>query len=192
MASNEFPVAVIGIACRIPHCENASQFWQFIRNKRESVGKFPTSRAEDVDHVLKKIGDDKLAKPNSPFFTGSFFDEIDKFDAQFFGISPQEAQFIDPQQRFFLRTAWEAFEDAGIAPEVYGSDIGVFVGNANDKYAQIITENHQSTAFGTHAPFIASRLSYTFDLKGPAFLVGIGCSSSLLAVHLAAQVSTNR
>ncbi|RWS11076.1 non-ribosomal peptide synthetase-like protein [Dinothrombium tinctorium] len=187
MACKDYPVAVIGIACRLPQSENCSQFWQFLIEKRDSSGKFPKNRAKDIDHVLKRMSNEMLANPDSPYFTGSFFQSIDKFDASFFGISPQEAQFIDPQQRLFLSTAWEALEDAGIAGNITGTETGVYVGNANDKYAQVITESHHSAAFGTHAPFIASRLSYTLDLRGPALLVGVGCSSSLLAVHLACE-----
>ncbi|RWR98423.1 hypothetical protein B4U79_18917, partial [Dinothrombium tinctorium] len=95
---------------------------------------------------------------------------------------------IDPQQRFFLRIAWEAIEDAGLAASIFGSDTGVYIGYPEEKYLQILRHVNKESALGTHPPFTATRLSYHLDLRGPAFLVNAACSSSLLAAHLACEI----
>ncbi|RWR99614.1 hypothetical protein B4U79_13797, partial [Dinothrombium tinctorium] len=185
MADNDFPVAVIGIACRLPQAENSSQFWEFICEKRDANGDLPAERAKDLEHLVQKVDPENFVNANSPFFTGCFFESIDKFDANFFGISPEEAQYIDPQQRFFLRTGWEAIEDAGIAASIFGSETGVYIGYPEEKYLKILPHINLAAALGTHPPFIAARLSYTLNLRGPSFLVNAACSASLVAAHVA-------
>ncbi|RWS00509.1 hypothetical protein B4U79_07586, partial [Dinothrombium tinctorium] len=187
MAENDFPVAVIGIACRLPRAENSSQFWEFICEKRDANGDLPAERAKDLEHLVRKMDPENFVNANSPFFTGCFFESIDKFDANFFGISPEEAQYIDPQQRFFLRTAWEAIEDAGIAASIFGSETGVYIGYPEEKYLEILPHINRAAALGTHPPFIAARLSYTLNLRGPSFLVNAACSASLVAAHVACE-----
>ncbi|RWS06170.1 hypothetical protein B4U79_07780, partial [Dinothrombium tinctorium] len=191
MAEKEFPVAVIGIACRLPEAENCSQFWKFISEKRDAIGELSAQRAKDIEHVVKRTDREAFVNADRPFLTGSFFETIDGFDSIFFGISPQEAVYIDPQHRFILRSAWEAIEDAGIAAHIFGSNTGVFMGYPEEKYLNILPEINKAAAIGTHSPFTAARVSYTFNLRGPSFLVNASSSSSLLAVHLACQALRN-
>ncbi|RWS10950.1 hypothetical protein B4U79_08401 [Dinothrombium tinctorium] len=187
MASKDYPIAVIGISCFLPKNENCSEFWQFILEKQESNGNLSAHRAKDIDHIVKQIKEDMFVYPNSPFYTGSHYERIDQFDANFFGISPQEAAVIDPQQRFFLRTAWEAFEDAGLAADIWGSQTGVYIGNPVYNFLQVHEEPSLNALMGSQVSFTAARVAYTFDLRGPAFVVNTACSSSLLATHVACQ-----
>ncbi len=187
MASADFPVAITGVACRLPGARNCEQFWQLLMDGRDTVDRFPASRAADVAHVLPYFAD-QLTDPLEPFFTGSFFESVDTFDAALFGISEREALFIEPEQRIFLETVYELFEDAGVAGSIRGTNTGIYVGHTMNKYKQILTENHPSISHGNHSPFIASRVSYIFDLHGPALMVATDSSSSMLAVHLACQV----
>ncbi|KAK6195304.1 hypothetical protein SNE40_000764 [Patella caerulea] len=186
MASSKFPVAVIGVGVRLPGAENCEQFWDLMINGEDTVDEFSKERAADVDHVLAAFRG-QLVDEEKPFFTGSFFKSVDKFDPDVFQINPREAHFIEPEQRFFLEVVWEMLEDAAYASKIRGSNTGVYVGNTVNKYKYILNENHPSISHGNHSPFISSRVSYTHDLHGPAMMVATGCSSSLLAVHLACQ-----
>ena len=186
MASKEFPVAIIGMAVRLPGAESCDEFWKLLIDSRDTVSKFPENRVSDVYHTLSAF-QSSLLNEQCPFFTGSYFTSVDEFDAELFSINPKEALFIEPEQRFFLELVWELLEDAGYASKIKGTNTGVYVGNTVNKYKYILTENHPSVSHGNHSPFISSRVSYTLDLKGPAMMVATGCSSSLLAVHLACQ-----
>ena len=186
MASHDFPVAVIGMAVKLPGADNCNDFWELMVNQRDTVTEFPKERAADIEHVLPAFKG-QFVDEDSPFFTGSFFKSVDGFDPDMFGINPKEALFIEPEQRIFLQTVWELLEDAGYASKIRDSNTGVYVGNTVNKYKYILTENHPSISHGNHSPFISSRVSYTFNLTGPAMMVATGCSSSLLAVHLACQ-----
>ena len=187
MASKEFPVAIIGMAVRLPGAESCDEFWKLLIERQDTVSQFPKNRASDVHHTLSTFQSSLLLNEKDPFFTGSFFKSVDKFDADLFSINPKEALFIEPEQRFFLELVWELLEDAGYACKIKGTKTGVYVGNTVNKYKYILTENHPSVSHGNHSPFISSRVSYTLDLSGPAMMVATGCSSSLLAVHLACQ-----
>lgn len=178
MASSTFPVAVIAKTVRLPHADNCEEFWQLMNDGVDTVKDFPASRANDVKHVLSAFGDQLLDTEN-PFFTGSFFESVDKFDSDMFQVNSREALFIEPEQRIFLETVWELIENAGYASKIKGSNTGVYVGNTVNKYKFILTENHPSISHGNHSPFISSRVSYTYDLHGPAMMVATGCSSSL-------------
>ena len=186
MASSKFPVAVIGVGVRLPGAQCCDEFWELMVDGKDTVSEFPAGRANDIAHVVKSFKG-KLVDEDKPFFTGSFFNEVDKFDADVFQINPGEALFIEPEQRIFLEVTWELLEDAGYASKIKGSRTGVYVGNTVNKYKYILTENHPSISHGNHSPFISSRVSYTHDLQGPAMMIATGCSSSLLAVHVACQ-----
>ena len=186
MASSQFPVAIIGMATRLPGAQTCDEFWDLLNDGRDTVTKLPQQRICDIRHAVDMFRGE-LVDEDDPFFTGSFFQSVDSFDANFFHINPKEAVFIEPEQRFFLEITWEAIEDAGYASTIQGSNTGVYVGNTVNKYKYILTENHPSISHGNHSPFIASRMSYTHNLQGPAMMIATGCSSSLLAVHVACQ-----
>ena len=123
---------------------------------------------------------------------GGFIEGIDLFDASFFGISAREAARMDPQQRLFLEVAWEALEDAGIAPTTLASsDTGVFVGASTHDYSLLFGDALEliDADYGTgNAPgVIANRLSYVLDLHGPSVTFDTACSSSLVALQAACR-----
>ena len=123
---------------------------------------------------------------------GGFLDDIDAFDAAFFGIAPREAALMDPQQRMLLEVAWEALEDAGLtAGRLEGSRTGVFVAIYNHDYLRYQYADPDRveayTSSGTAYSIAAGRLAYLYDLRGPAVVVDTACSSSLVAVHEACQ-----
>ncbi|MEU5313862.1 beta-ketoacyl synthase N-terminal-like domain-containing protein, partial [Streptomyces sp. NPDC021562] len=175
------PVAVIGLACRLPGAADPAAFWQLLRAGRDAITEPPPHR-----HPAPGADTDG-PRP------GGYLDRVDGFDAAFFGISPHEAQAIDPQQRLALELGWEALEDAGIAPDsLGGSPAGVYVGAIADDYATLLRRGgpqgitrHVFT--GVQRGLIANRLSYSLGLRGPSLTVDCGQSSSLVAVHLAAE-----
>src|SRR5262249_48845891 len=137
------------------------------------------------------IYDPDLLEPRSTNTKyGGFLSDIARFDARFFGISPQEARAMDPQQRILLELTWTAYEHAGIRPSTQrGSCTGVFVGIGFNEYGDILFRNPDN--FGAFSPagaeisMAANRISHVFDLRGPSLTVNTGCSSALTAIHLA-------
>ena len=186
MASTDFPVAVIGMAVNLPAARTCNEFWSLLVDGKESVEHFPSNRANDVHHVVNAFSSELIDKEN-PFFFGSFFENVDKFDPSVFLISKQEALYIEPEQRILLETVWAVLEDAGYISKIRETKTGVYIGNTVNKYKYILTDDHPSIFHGNHFPSISARISYIFDLKGPARMVATGCSSSLLSVHLACQ-----
>ena len=150
---------------KLPDVQSCDEFWQLMINGKDTVKDFPPERAADIDHVLSPFRNQLVTK-DKPFFTGSFFQSVDKFDNSLFQINPREALFIEPEQRIFLETVWELLEDAGYASNIKGTKTGVYVGNTVNKYKYILTENHPSISHGNHSPFISSRVSYTHNLQG--------------------------
>ena len=123
---------------------------------------------------------------------GGFIDQLKSFDTTFWGISPREAIRMDPQQRWLLETAWEAIEDAGIAPSsLRGRNIGVFVGISTHDYGSLQSDDlsHYDvyTNSGGTLSISANRISYLFDFIGPSLAVDTACSSSLVAVSQACR-----
>nr|WCO03995.1 AjuB [Cystobacter sp.] len=183
------PIAVVGLGCRFPGGVNGPEaFWKLLREGREAVTEVPPSRW-DVDALYDPDPDapGKIASRH-----GAFVEDVDRFDARFFGVSPREAQSMDPQQRLLLEVSWEALEHAGLAPDrLAGSRTGVFVGiSGNDYLRFLFADPERIDAYvGTgNADSVASgRLSYLLGLKGPSLSVDTACSSSLVAVHLACQ-----
>lgn len=116
---------------------------------------------------------------------GGFIEHPEYFDPLFFHISPQEAEKLDPQERLFLETCWEAIEDAGYTPEILGKQVGVFAGVMHNDYALVGVENAFPLT-SSHAP-IANRVSYICNFHGPSFVIDTACSSSLTAIHLAIE-----
>jgi acyl transferase domain-containing protein/NADPH:quinone reductase-like Zn-dependent oxidoreductase/acyl carrier protein len=185
------PVAVVGMGCRWPgHCDTPEAFWNMLRDGTDALVEVPPERWAIDDYYDSDPG----AAGKMYTRRAGFLDQVDQFDAKFFGITPREAAGIDPQQRLMLEVGWEALEDAGIAPSsLKGSNTGVFVGIGSSDYAQMslastqIAEVDAYTGSGGGNCFAAGRLSYTLGLRGPSLIVDTACSSSLVAVHLACQ-----
>lgn len=187
-------IAIIGISINFPKSNNLEDFWVNIKNQTECGAKFSENRKVDVENLLKF----KNIPLNSvEYDTGVYLEEIDKFDYNFFRISPKEASFTDPQQRLFLESAWHAIEDAGYGGNrIMGTKTGVYVGfSPTAMYMRLINEVDPAAAplalVGNTTAVTTGRLSYLLDLKGPSMVVDTACSSSLVAVHVACKSIKN-
>jgi acyl transferase domain-containing protein/NAD(P)-dependent dehydrogenase (short-subunit alcohol dehydrogenase family)/aryl carrier-like protein len=185
------PIAVVGMGCRFPQGANSPEaFWDLLRDGVDTVTEVPAHRW-DVDAVYDPDPD---ATGKSYTRWGAFIDNVDRFDAAFFGVSPREAVSMDPQQRILLEVTWEALEHAAIAPSsLAGSQTAVYVGITTHDYAMELAEavgSRHGDAYspsGTAHSVAAGRLSYVLGLHGPNVAIDTACSSSLVALHWAVQ-----
>ncbi len=188
-------IAVVGMAGRFPGAKNVDTFWVNLRDGVEALSVFSDDqlRAEGVDEGT-------LRHPHY-VKAGMVLDEMEMFDAGFFGFSPRDAAIMDPQHRHFIEVAWEALEHAGYDPKRFNGAIGVFGGSGMNAYMpyNLFTnpELMQSLGLflvrhtGNDKDFLTTRVSYLFDLKGPSVNVQTACSTSLVAIHLACQSLIN-
>ena len=183
------PIAVIGMGCRFPGgISGPDELWQFLVDRGCSISEVPDGRWQPFDDGTPEVTA-ALARTTR---WGSFLPDVDAFDAEFFEISPNEANKMDPQQRLLLEVAWEALEHAGIPPSsLRRTQTGVFAGACSTEYGAIASGDLcQVDAWnntGGAMSIIANRLSYFLDLRGPSVAVDTACSSSLVAIHLACQ-----
>lgn len=193
--SNENPyekaIAIVGMACRFPgDCNLPDDFWQLLIENRDAITEIPKDRW-DVDQYY-----DPNPKAHGKMNTrkGGFISHVDLFDAEFFGITPREAQDVDPQQRLLLEAAWEAIENANISPKkLMTSNTGVFVGISSSDYANMLASRGDPEELSVH--FIAGkdlsaaagRISYFLGLEGPSLSIDTATSSSLVAIHYACK-----
>ncbi|QUR66898.1 type I polyketide synthase [Mycobacterium spongiae] len=183
------PIAVIGLGCRFPGgISDPETLWEFLCERRSSIGQVPPERWQPFEGESPEVAA-ALAHTTQ---WGSFLPDIDAFDAEFFEISPSEADKMDPQQRLLLEVAWEALEHAGIPPTTLRrSQTGVFAGACVSEYGAIASTDLLGvdgwSNTGGAMSIIANRLSYFLDLRGPSVAVDTACSSSLVAIHLACQ-----
>ncbi|WP_091092659.1 type I polyketide synthase [Nonomuraea wenchangensis] len=183
------PVAVIGIGCRFPgDADSPDEFWDLLCAARNTTGPLPDGRWRPYE----ERGPEHAAALRDAVRHGSFLRDVEGFDAEFFGLSPREAELMDPQQRMLMETAWEALEHAGLPPHrLAGTDAGVFVGVCTADYGSMLLEDVPQieawTGIGAATCAVANRVSYSLDLRGPSMAVDTACSASLVALHLAAQ-----
>jgi len=188
-------IAVIGIGLRLPGADDANEFWINLKNGVDSIRTFPENRKKDIEYFIKSYSGAKTEDAQFP--EGGYLNEIDKFDYKFFRLSPNEASLMDPNQRLFLQTAFEAIEDAGYGNDkLKGSNTGVYVGCGSfPVYGQFVSKvmpSQYSMSFaGNVTPIISSRIGYFLDFHGPSMLIDTACSSSLVAVHLACNAIKN-
>ncbi|WP_181019820.1 type I polyketide synthase [Nonomuraea typhae] len=164
-------IAVVGMSCRLPQAADPARFWRLLRDGVDAVTPAPENRwpnAADYRH-------------------GGFLDDVEGFDAAFFGISPNEAAAMDPHQRLVLELAWEALESARVLPDdLRGSKAGVFLGAISNDFAALSAGGRHGYT-GANRAMIANRVSYVLGLRGPSLTLDAGQSSSLVAVQLACE-----
>lgn len=182
-------IAVVGMSLRFPGARNAGEFWQNLRDGVESISFFS-------DEVMLAAGEERATIERSDFVKAyGALEGIELFDAAFFGCTPKEATMMDPQHRLFLECAWEALEHAGHAPEIYRGPIGVFAGAGMNTYVNNLFGNPEfkenvdlfQAGIANDRDFLATRVSYKLNLKGPSVVVQSACSTSLVAIHFACQ-----
>ncbi|MCT2076837.1 type I polyketide synthase, partial [Dietzia cinnamea] len=185
-AGMEFDVAVIGLATRFPGgADSPEATWDLLASGRDATSPRPDSRWSEwagdayVQQVLAEA-------PNR----GGWLDdtEVKDFDAEFFGMSPREAEMVDPQQRLALELTWEALENAHIpASDLKGREVGVFMGSSSSDYQVLLTSDSAAASpyavTGASNSIISNRISYTFDFRGPSMTLDTACSTSLVAIH---------
>jgi acyl transferase domain-containing protein/acyl carrier protein len=185
-------IAVIGAACQFPTGQDGVQdleaFWQVLVNEVDAVREAP-------EHRLSKqfYNPDPDAAGKIISTQGGYLNDIDQFAAEFFFISPREADSLDPQQRMLLENHWRALEHAGILPSsLMSSQTGLFAGICNNDYYHLLasrayTDIDSYMASGTAHSTAVGRLAFYLGTQGPAIAVDTACSSSLVAIHLACQ-----
>ena len=183
-------IAVVGIAARFPGAWTAAELWQNVRDGVESVTFFDAAElaAAGVDPAL--LADERYVRAKA-VLAGA-----DAFDPAFFGFTPREAEWMDPQHRIFLECAWTALEDAGCDPRRQGGRVGVYAGSGTSSYllANLLPRRELLETLGglqamllNDRDFLAARASYKLGLTGPSAVVQTACSTSLVAIHMACQ-----
>lgn len=184
-------IAIIGMSLNLPGTSNASDFWRVLENGTHNIWDYPESRIKDAADYIQSM---RTEMSEIQWIKGGYLDQIDQFDYSFFGITPKTAQFMDPNQRMFLQTAWHTIEDAGYAGEgINGRNVGVYVGysKVGYDYERLVTASYpaelKNYIIGNLPSVLASRIAYFLNLKGPALTIDTACSSSLVAVHMACK-----
>ncbi|MEZ5317814.1 MAG: beta-ketoacyl synthase N-terminal-like domain-containing protein [Vicinamibacterales bacterium] len=184
-------IAVVGMSGRFPGAPTLDAFWRNLTAGTESVRRFTIDELLGAGESPDLVADPDYV-PAQPVL-----EDVDLFDAGFFGLSPQDAAITDPQHRVFLEVGWEALEDAGYDPARFGGQVGVFATCGMNSYMMrhlVPNERIMRTVgewlvrhTGNDMSFLATSLSYHLNLRGPSFNVQCACSSALVAIHLAVQ-----
>ena len=176
-------IAIVGMACRFPDAPDLASYWRLLEEARDLV----TDGRRDPGPWNGVAGNPGEGDAFSR--RGAFLEDIDKFDARFFGIRPIEARMMDPRQRLLLETTWHALEDAGMDPEqLRGSRAGVYIGTGNGDYRDVVVAGGETHGYlGTTMSVTAGRISFALGLTGPAVPLDLACASSLAAIHQAAS-----
>ncbi|QZT54471.1 type I polyketide synthase [Mycolicibacterium sp. jd] len=183
------PIAVVGIGCRLPGgVTGPDSYWELLENGTDAITEVPADRW-DGDAFYDP---DPMAPGRMPTKWGAYLDDVSGFDADFFGITPREAAAMDPQQRVLLEVAWEALENAGLAPDTLSETrTAVMMGVYYTEYQNSSAGNPDTidaySATGNAHSVTVGRIAYLLGLKGPAVAVDTACSSSLVSIHLACQ-----
>lgn len=183
-------IAIVGMSCRFPGAPDLDSFWSMLQGGREGIAFFSDEELAQRGVPLGRRRSDGFV-PAAPVL-----DDMDRFDAEFFGYSPGDASMLDPQHRIFLECAWHALEHAGHAAGRGVGQVGVFAGTSLSTYLlfNLLHRNEIAEADDTFPAmvandkdFLSTRLSYHLNLDGPSIDVQTGCSTSLVATHLACQ-----
>jgi len=179
------PIAIVGMGCRFPGgADDPAKFWEMLCGGVDGIRKIPDGRWPDPKY-------EEFGFPEHLRY-GGYLEQIDGFDAAFFGTAPRDAPNIDPQQRLLLEVTWEALWDAGIEPaKLSGEAAGVFAGIGNSDYLRISLQHVEQPGAPNGVNSIhsvaAGRISYLLNLSGPCIALDSACSSSLVTTHLACQ-----
>jgi acyl transferase domain-containing protein/thioesterase domain-containing protein len=184
-------VAIVGLAGRFPAASSAAELWALLQGGREATQWL-------TEDELRAAGVCEADLQDPDYVRASLvLPKMEMFDAEFFGFSKRDASILDPQHRHFLECAWEALEDAGHTPESFDGAIGVFGGCGMQAYLpyNLLTNPKLVKSVGlfllrhtgNDKDFLTSRLSYLLGLTGPSLTIQTACSTSLVAVHVAAQ-----
>lgn len=183
-------IAIISMNCRFPGAKNIDLFWKNLRDGVESIRFFSDEELQQAGVDPTILNDPNYVKANS------VLEDIELFDASFFGFTPREAQIMDPQHRFFLESAWELLESAGYDGEKYKGSIGVYAGASMNTYLLhnlysnrdlMESVGGMALSVGSNTDSLTTRVSYKLNLRGPSVAVQTACSTSLVAVHIACQ-----
>lgn len=189
-AVKQQPIAIIGMAGRFPDAPDLRAFWRNLEEGKESLVDFT-----DEEIIQSGVSAALVQDPNY-VKRGTYLEHSDLFDASFFGFNPREAEIMDPQHRVFLECAWQAMEDAGYMGQAHEASTGVFAGASMNTYllsnllqnpAVLQAAGGYQTMLGNDKDFLATRVSYKLNLKGPSITVQTACSTSLVAVQMACQ-----
>jgi acyl transferase domain-containing protein/acyl carrier protein len=187
LSQQELDVAIVGISCNFPDAPNAQIFWENLLAQKNSIREIPESRW-NWQHYFSESANPAMT--NSKW--GALVDNVDCFDADFFGIPDENAQFMDPQERLLMQEVYKAFQDGGMdVGKLAGSKTGVFIGYEYSEYEHYLRKNianiESAPAFNSSSQtyYLANRLSYVFDFCGPSESLNINCASSAVAVNRA-------
>jgi len=186
-------IAIVGMVGRFPGAANVEEFWRNLREGVESISFFSDEelRAAGVD--ARVLADPHYVKAKA------CLERVEWFDPWFFGLSPREAEIMDPQHRIFLEGAWEVLERAGYNTNTYQGSIGVFAGLSMNTYIMNLYANRRfrqglnsfQAMLSNDKDHLTTRVSYKLNLRGPSVNIQTSCSTSLVAVHLASQSLLN-
>lgn len=182
-------IAIIGMAGRYPRSRNLDEFWNHLRDGDELISFFTD------EEVLARGVDPEVLASGQFVKAAVVLEDMDLFDASFFGFTRREAELLDPQHRLFLETAWEALENAGYSSDVYDGLISVYAGAGINSYFLVNLFNNPefgpleqlSLLLASDKDYMMTRASYKLNLRGPSVMVQSACSTSLMAIHLACQ-----
>ncbi|MCR9062120.1 MAG: polyketide synthase, partial [Rhodobacteraceae bacterium] len=186
--SRTSPLAIIGMSARLPGADSLEEIWEILAEGRDVTSEVGADRWS-----AEALFDREAGVPGRTYTTrGGFLTAVDEFDAAFFGVDPEEARKMDPQQRLSLQEAWHTIEHAGYAPEqLAGKRVGVFVGARTGDYHDPILDDpaelEPETLMGHDTSILSARISHFLDLRGPNLTVNTACSSMGVALHLAGQ-----
>ncbi len=191
MTLPENAIAVVGIGLRFPGASSADEFWQNLRDGIRSIRDYSSEELLQAGVTQNDLDDPHYVRSGAPL------DDMDQFDAEFFGFSPKEAAIMDPQHRKFLQCCWEALEDSTHPPSQFDGSVGVFAGCGMNSYFMFNLLRNSAIRdsvgmfllrhTGNDKDFLTTRVSYCFNLTGPSVNIQTACSTSLVAIHTAAQ-----
>lgn len=188
-------IAIIGMSCRVAGADNLDEFWANMVDRRDVLAPFPQRRAADYvrakRHLFDRFGEQLSDQSLWKSRTGYFRENLDSFDAEFFAITPAEADLMDPRHRVFFEVAHEALEHACLTRDkLHGSRAGIYVAfnpHSDDEYAALCNLDEPSIGVANIPANIGYRLAYLLNTRGPTLTVDTTCSSSAVAIHLACQ-----